>query len=66
MTNLPEKDTMKDLIRYNINPLVILILLITVVFWGTSSHWYATFSFLLLLLVFTIQNVWYAYKKLFE
>ncbi len=66
MTNLPEKDTIKDLVRYNFNPLVILISLITVVFWGTSSHWYATLSFLLLLFVFIIQNMWYAYKKLFE
>ncbi|QCS44634.1 hypothetical protein [Natrinema versiforme] len=53
-----------DIIAYNLNPYVLVILVLAGGLWVFGHTEYATLAFLAFLLVFTIRNMWLAYSDL--
>lgn len=64
MSSTDKDGILSEIIAYNLNPYVLVILVLAVGLWVFGHTEYATLALLAFLLIFTIRNIWLAYSEL--
>ncbi len=64
MRSTDNDGVLSEIVAYNLNPYVLGILVLAAGLWVFGQTEYATFAFLVFLLVFTLRNMWLAYSDL--